>query len=244
MFVAVGCAAQTDSAAIKNIVINGKVYDENSQPLSNAIIINKRSKAGQFGKADGSFAINCQHTDTIAITTLGYSTREFTFADSAYSASYSIELFLDVRYYYTPSVVIFAPRDLEKIQKEIAALGYDENDYMLSGIDAAQSPITFLYQQFSKKEQSKRLVAEMENEDKKRDLLKELFHYYVAYDIIDLDNTQFDAFIDYLNVSEQFMKSSTQYDFLVYVRDRYKDYKVSSRQEKKLEETDYEYDKD
>jgi hypothetical protein len=85
-------------------------------------------------------------------------------------------------------------------------LGYDERDYMLSGINAVQSPITFLYQQFSRKEQSKRQVAYMENEDRKRELLKELFRLYVDYDIISLSDEQFDDFITYLNVSDEFLK--------------------------------------
>jgi hypothetical protein len=235
--------AQTDTT-IKKILVNGKVFDENGQPLSNAIIINKKNKSGLFGKADGSFSVSCLQTDTLAVTTLGYSTREFSFKDSALKASYSIEIYLDIRPYKTPEVVIFAQRDLEKIQRDIASLGYNENDYMLSGIDAISSPITFLYQQFSKKEQSKRLAAELNNEDKKRDLLKELFHHYVAYDIIELNNEEFDAFIDYLNVSDDFLKNSSQYDFLIFVRDKFKDYKIAKRQTKELKQEDYDYNKD
>ena len=59
-----------------------------------------------------------------------------------------------------------------------------------------------------------------------------------------LKNEEFDAFIDYLNVSDEFMKTSTQYDFLIYVRDRFRDYKLLRRQQQKLKESDYDYDKD
>ncbi len=237
------CSAQTDST-FKKINITGKVFDENAQPLSNAIIINMRSKAGQFGKSDGTFQISCLQNDVITITSLGYSSREFSFKDSASKSNFEIEIYLDVRAYRMPEVVIFAPRDLERIQNDIASLGYNENDYMLSGINAAQSPITFLYQQFSKKEQSKRLVAQLENEDRRRDLLRELFHHYVAYDIIDLDKEEFDYFIDYMHVSDDFLKSSSQYDFLIYVKDKFRDYKIHKRQSKPLNEEDFDYDKD
>jgi hypothetical protein len=142
------------------------------------------------------------------------------------------------------AVEIFAHRDLEQIQQDINKLGYNEKDYMLSGINAAQSPITFLYQQFSKKERSKRQVAIMENDDRKRELLKELFRLYVDYQIIELNNEEFDSFVDYLNVSDEFMINSSQYDFLIYVRDRFKDYKVQLRQKKQLQGSDFEYDKD
>ena len=67
-------------------------------------------------------------------------------------------------------------------------------DYRVSSIDAFQSPITFLYQQFSKVERSKRLVAELENNDKRRELLQELFVKYVDYDIIQLESEEFKDF--------------------------------------------------
>jgi hypothetical protein len=115
---------------------------------------------------------------------------------------------------------------------------------MLSGINAAASPITFLYQQFSKVERSKRQVAYLENEDRKRELLKELFRLYVDYEIIVLNDEQFDDFITYLNVSDDFLKNSSQYDFLIYVKDRFRDYKIFLRQNQRMQPADFDYDKD
>ncbi len=235
--------AQVDSVSSK-IRVTCSVRDENGQPLSNVIVMNKRTRAGSFGNAGGSFTIQCLKTDTLSITSLGYYSRDITFRDSAYKTDYSLTIYLDIRVFRTATVEVFAPRDLEKIQSDISKLGYNERDYMLSGLDAARSPITFLYQQFSKKERSKRLAAELTNEDNKRDLLKELFHHYVDYNIIDLTDDEFDEFIDYINVSDDFVKNSSQYDFLIYVRDRFKDYKVYQRQRKQMKEDDFNYDKD
>lgn len=236
------CYSQTDTIA-DMIRIDGKVRDENDQPIANSIIINKRTKSGSFGKVDGSFTVMCDRRDTLVITSLGYFTRSLTYSDST-GTSFSVVIYLDTRVYPMATVEIFAPRDLEQIQEDINRLGYNEEDYMLSGINAAQSPITFLYQQFSKKERSKREVARMENEDRKRELLKELFRLYVDYQIIELNDEDFDAFIEYLNVSDEFMIRSTQYDFLIYVRDRFRDYKVQLRQRKRLDGSDFDYDKD
>lgn len=235
--------AQVDSMQ-NRITINGTIRDDMDLPISNVIIINKQSRTGYFGKVDGTFSIDCNRSDTLAITSLGFHTRNITFTDSAVGQSFHIKLYLETRTYRLASVEVFAQRDLERIQDDIKKLGYNEGDYTLSGINAVSSPITFLYQQFSKKEQSKRLAAELWNEDRKRDLLKELFQHYVDYEIIILDNDQFDDFITYLNVSDEFMKNSTQYDFLIYVKDRFKDYKVQLRQKKILRDTDFDYDKD
>ena len=236
-------SGQADST-VQNITIKGVVKDDNGQPISNSIIVNKRLKSGSFGKSDGSFSLVCLLKDTISFTSLGYHTREISYSDSAYKAEFYLEIFLDFRVYEMSAVSIFAPRDLEQIQKDIEGLGYNESDYMLSGINAAASPITFLYQQFSKKEQSRREAARLFNEDKKRDLLKELFHHYVDYEIIDLTDEEFDGFINYMNVSDEFLKNSSQYDFLIYVKDRFRDYKIQKRQRKTLDESDYDYNKD
>lgn len=234
--------AQTDSTRIF-IKVKGQVREGNNQPVGNVIVINQRLKTGSFGKADGSFEITCAKTDTISLTSLGYYSRNICFKDSALKAEYRPIVFLDQRLYDLPTVQIFAPRDLEKIQDDIQKLGYNESDYMLSGINAVQSPITFLYQQFSKREKSKREAAQLWNEARKRELLKELFHHYVDYQIIELNDEEFDDFIDFINVSDDFMKYSSQYDFLIYVRDRFKEYKNIKRP-KRLESGDYDYDKD
>ena len=91
-------------------------------------------------------------------------------------------------------------------------------------MDAFQSPITFLYQEFSKRERSKRLVAELRNEDRKRALLKELLHKYVEYDIIRLSDESFDDFIDFCAVPDDVIKGLSQYEFLMYVRKKYELY--------------------
>lgn len=226
------------------IVIRGQLRDEMDQPIPNAIIINRSTKKGSFGKPNGSFELRCQRGDTLAITSLGFQTRYVTYTDSISSNDFRLKLFLETRTYMLAEVEVFAPRDLEQIQKDIEKLGYDERDYMLSGINAVQSPITFLYQQFSKKEQSRRLVAYLENEDRKRDLLKELFRLYVDYEIIALNDEQFDDFITYLNVSDEFLIQSSQYDFLVFVKDRFRDYKIFLRQNQRMSPTDFDYEKD
>jgi hypothetical protein len=231
-------------APAQEIVVSGKIRQENNQPISNVIIINQRSKTGSFGKSDGSYSVKCLKTDTITITSLGYYSRNLCFKDSVLKAEYFPTTFLEERTQTLAAVEIFAPKDLEQIQEEIKSLGFNEDDYMISGLNALASPITFLYQQFSKREESKRELARLQNEDKKRELLKDLFHHYVDYDIIQLTNDQFDEFIDFLNVSDEFMKTSTQYDFLIFVRDRFKDFKIANRKRIQFSNDDYDFDKD
>jgi hypothetical protein len=66
----------------------------------------------------------------------------------------------------------------------------------------------------------------MRNDDRRRALLKELFRKYVDNDIISLGNEEFDAFVDFCAVSDSFLKGSTQYDFIMYVKNRFEVYRM------------------
>ena len=142
-------------------------------------------------------------------------------ADSAEKSEYYVKVYLERLTFTLPSVTVMPQRELDSIQKDIQGLGYNQRDYMLSGIDPFQSPLTFLYQQVSRKERMKRNAYQVINEDRRRNLLKELFAKYVSYDIIDLDKSEFEDFIDFMNVSEAQMKAMSQYEFVMFTKNRY-----------------------
>ncbi|MBK8416647.1 MAG: hypothetical protein IPL22_20325 [Bacteroidetes bacterium] len=66
----------------------------------------------------------------------------------------------------------------------------------------------------------------MRSNDRRRELLKNFFRKYVDNDIITLDNTDFDDLADFSNVSENFMKTSTQYEFIMYIKKRFEVYQM------------------
>lgn len=213
------CAFLNSIAQNERIKINGKVFDpDNPSVYYSLMIINKSTQHGILGEPDGSFTVYANKKDTIVIGCMGYQTTKISLADSIYKEEYSIKIPLQKLSITLKQIEIFAPRDLDKILSDIERLGYSKKDYVISGIDAVQSPITFLYQQFSRRERSIRKVAELQNEDRKRELLKELFQKYVDYNIIKLDNEKFEAFIDFCNVSEEFLKYTSQYDFIMYIK--------------------------
>ncbi|MEO8149917.1 MAG: hypothetical protein ABI723_19920 [Bacteroidia bacterium] len=209
------------------INITGVVYDrESNMILNNLMIINKTTQQGFFAGATGSFTISLYKNDTLIIGASGFQNKKICFKDSADKPDFFVRIYMERLNVQLKEVVIIAPRDLDAIQQDIEKLGYRKEDYMLSGVDAVSSPITFLYQQFSRRERAKRHVAEMRNEDRKRELLKELLAKYVANDVIDLSDQDFDDFIDYCNVSDEFLKYSSQYEFIIYIKHKYEFYRV------------------
>ena len=225
------------------IVVTGNAYEFMGRNLSDLLIINQRTYTGHFGDIDGSFKVYAKKSDTLIFGAIGFDSKKVCFADSAYKAQYELDVFLSRLQIRIPEVEVFAPRDLDEIHEDMKSLGYNPKDYRESGVNAMSSPITALYQALSKRERSYRKVIEMENQDRRRDLLRELFVKYVDYDILDLTTVEFDDFISFLNVSDQFMRNSTQYEFVVFVKERFELYK-RIKHNQPLNEGDYYYHED
>jgi hypothetical protein len=83
------------------------------------------------------------------------------------------------------------------------------------------SPVTYLFERFNSMEQSKRKVAQLEDEQQKRAVLKDLLHLYIKNDIMSLDDAQFDTFIDYLNLSDSFIRTATDYELIMAIKYKY-----------------------
>ena len=70
--------------------------------------------------------------------------------------------------------------------------------------------------------EAKQKVAEWENEDLKKDILKDLFRLYIQHDIIDLTEEEFEIFIVYCNLSEEFIKEASQFELVMAIKGKYK----------------------
>lgn len=221
------CCSSTRTFGQYDIEFSGTVVDDLSNaPIQNLMVVSKRTQQGYFSGHDGKFKLLSGIGDSLLIASTGYTTIKIAVADSVSKGIYHFRIRLKRLQVVLKEVEIFTKRDLEAIERDIQTLGYDEDDYLMEGVDAINSPITALYVAFSRRERSKRMVAELRNEDKRRALLKELFRKYVDYEIIDLDNDEFDRFIDFCRISDEFLKNSTQYDFIMYIKSRFEIYRM------------------
>lgn len=221
-----GIAAIAQHNVYKPVKISGKVIDSDNPSLQfyNLLVVNKTTAEGVFGNQNGEFVIYARISDTIMVNSVGYNTIKFCLRDSAPQPEYAVQLVLKKISVELRSVTILSPRDLNEIQRDIEKLGVKKDEAILEGVNAFESPITALYQMFSRRERSRKLVAELENEARMRSLLKELLTKYVEADIISLHDDAFDDFIDFCAVSDEMIKRSSQYDFAMYIKSRYQVY--------------------
>ncbi len=214
-------------SSLGKITISGKVYnaEDRNLPLPKLMVINSATNQGSFADAEGKFTIQAKQTDTIVLSSTGFMVKKICLKDSSTKNTYFIEIPLFKMHYVLREVTVFETRSLSQIQKDIDRLGV-KSTYKTEGVaDAMSSPITYLYERFSRLEKSKRKVAEWENEDLKREVLKDLFKIYIKNDIIDLSSEEFDAFIVYLNLSDDFIINASQYELVMAIKGKYESFK-------------------
>jgi hypothetical protein len=211
--------------AASQITVKGTIYGEDDLPLNNVMVISQHKKTGFICELNGSFKLSMDKTDTIVFACVGLNTAKYCFKDSATKTEYDIKVRMTKQTLVLKEVVIYPIKTNEEIEEQKKNLGTKNTDTYKS-YSVLANPITALFERFSKKEQSKRKVEEMMNEDRMRDLLKDLFRIYVSYDIIDLSDEQFDGFISFMSLPEEYIKTASDYELGETVKKKYLEYKA------------------
>jgi hypothetical protein len=209
------------------IKVQGQLVDlQGVTQFNKVMVINRRTSNGVFGSLSGYFTISLNRSDTISIHALGYSPARLCFRDSSSNISeYTIEVKMYRLNIRLDEIVFVAPRNLDQIQKDIDKLGYKKTYKETSEVsDVLQSPITALYERFSRFEKQKAEARRLQNESNRKKLLKELFRIYVTAEIIDLEDWEFDDFINYCNFEDDYIKASTQYELVIAIKKKYDRY--------------------
>lgn len=202
------------------------------------MVFNRRTGAGEFVGSDGEYLMRVCPGDTLVFGAVGYQTTEH-----AMVADGRLDVQLRTLKVEVGQAEVIAPRDLGAIVRDIQSLGYKEEDFRVSGVNALQSPITFLYESLAREARSRREVERLENDDRRRALLQELFVKYVDYQIVDLETGEFEAFARFCDPGDALLKSWTQYEFIQYVKQRYQLFRMLPR-DLPAEEMEYHLDDD
>lgn len=211
------------------ITIYGNVVDTTkSISFYNVMVINKTLGKGIFGDYDGSFVLTIKKSHQFAVSVVGYKTQYFNFKNKKYKKSYDLTVYLDLNSFVAKTVVVKPLKTLAELKEERSAIAKRELPEITVG-SAIQSPITALYMTFSKREKTKKRVAEMEFKDQQRAVVKEILRVYIHADILDLQAEEFDAFITFLNLNTAFLKTATDYELIVYIKYKYEHFQKLNR---------------
>jgi len=207
------------------IYLKGSVKDTlNDKGFYNLMVINLTTQQGVFGQPSGKFAVYVNPGDRIAFSVQGYK-KVIINVPSGDTCTIDTLIVLPTKLQEYDPVEVHPVKSLETIKKEREELSMRETR-TVTGVDVMQSPITALYERFSKKAQSKRKVAEMEHQDNINNVLKDLLRLYVSYDVVYLEEEQFTAFVHFLNIDEHFLKTASDYELITYIKDKLEHYKL------------------
>ena len=204
----------------EKVLFIGNVVDTfNTQSFYNLMVINRSDGRGTFGQPNGQFSVYVNINDKISLSVKGYEIINYRIKKNK-ACRVEKKFVLKPKIQEIEEVVIRPLKTLNQIKEERASLALRETR-IVTGVNMIQSPITALYQAFSKKEKAKRWIAEQEYKDNQRKVVKELLRLYVSYKIIDLNEGEFDDFIAFLNLNSHFLKTATEMELIVFIKDKY-----------------------
>lgn len=210
--------------ACEQVYIHGKVVDTtlSRNAFYNMMVINTSTGRGVFGLPDGSFSSYTKEGDSIAISVKGYYTVGFRVKANE-DCQMRFTAILEPEHYSLQKVVIKPLKTLNEIKEERESLVKRETK-TVTGVSILESPITALYEAFSKKERARRWLAEQRYKDSQREILKDLLRLYNLYDVVKLPEDEFDYFIDFLNVDPDFLKTASEMELVTFIKDKFEHY--------------------
>jgi hypothetical protein len=204
----------------EKVLLSGKVVDTlRPQNFYNLMVVNRTTGKGYFGMPNGGYNMYVSDGDSITFSIKGYKNLEYKVKADENCQAKTI-WYIEMKPQEIEEVVVYPLKSLQEIQEERAGLAMRETR-QVTGIEVMRSPITALYQAFSQKEKNKRLIASYEYADKQKAVLQELLRLYVAYDIFYLSEPEFDSFIAFLNINEDFLKTATEMELVTFVKDKF-----------------------
>lgn len=205
------------------IKVTAKIVDENNNPVPFADVAFRRLQLGFSSDKEGVFTAKLLKSDSLVIFKKGHVPTKLTFKDSTAKNEYIVTIVLQRTPQELTEVQISAIRTHQQIRQEINKL-YVKNTDLNPDARPFTNPLSYLYSLLSKSEKEKRVASQLETEEAKRIVLKNLFRLYNNYNIIDLDEDEFDRFITYLNMPYTFLQQTSDYDLAVNIKRMYAGY--------------------
>ncbi|MNJ85012.1 hypothetical protein D3C87_24760 [compost metagenome] len=203
--------------------LKGKVEDTlNRHSFLNLMVVNTSTGEGVFGQPNGTFGVYVGNNDSIILSVKGYERYGFRVIGDS-TCQFEVYAAVERKARQIDEVVIKPLKSIQQIKEERAELAMRETR-TITGLEAFQSPITALYERFSKREQSKALVAQKQYADRKEEVVQELLRLYVSYDIIKLSPDDFVDFIHFMAMDEDFLKTASDIELVTYIKDKLEHY--------------------
>jgi hypothetical protein len=239
------CGGSLSGFSQSRVVVKGRVMDlVTSQPLENTCIHNLSSGVMAFCNTNGDFAVLAKKTDTLIVSQVGYELEMLILTDSLLAAKERLSVWLVVRAFMLRNVTIYAMKpyplfikDITKAtpSKKIDVPGIEISPYEKANYDVNQgnllrgtplaSPITALYDRFSRKAKMDRMYAELvQNQDEVFRLPKK-YNSEIVQRLTKLEGEQLEEFMVYCSFTYYTLVVSTDQEIEQMIVAKYNQYK-------------------
>jgi hypothetical protein len=228
------------------VTIQGVVLDaENDSSLVFANVYNTRTMRGTITNKQGEFRYFALPKDTLWFSSLGYYPFYLPITDSV--SVISDTFYLKSRVFEIPDVNILAltkfeklrydvknmkiPKDLENANRNFPQINHDvmafyERNNPNFGL--VLSPISALYDVFSREGKERRKLAELMRQDAINQSVSEKFNPKMIQRITGLKEPELTQFIEYCNFSNEFLLKVPDYYLVEIILEQYEHFRVSS----------------
>ncbi len=231
------------------VIIAGYVIDDSDKkPLVYTNISIRHRREGTISDTAGYFAISAMMYDTIRFSMLGYERKFVVVDDKAVDNDEPLMVYLKPETYLLPTVDIFEWR-YNQLKYEVKTMNLPDDDYTYAlqnfpvkqkaisfynntpstGAGFTFSPITALYEAFSKEGKEKRKLAELQEKDYINSLIEERITTRQIMDLTGMSEAETYKFIDWCNFSAEFIKSMNAYYFILVVKHKAEQYLKTHR---------------
>lgn len=209
----------------KKAILRGTVKEERGLGFENVYVYNTRTNNGLLAEPDGTFILDMMKNDTIKVVSPGYKAQIITLKDSVDKPVYFVKITLSRLIIRLEGVMVESERSLDDIQKDIERLGSSSYDYKTNRADRVlSSPLTAVYERFSKEGRQRAELAKLENDALNRKVVKDLLDYYNRNEVITLAQKEYDFFINFCGLTDEFLSYASQYDVAVKIKTCYNDF--------------------
>jgi len=239
---------KTNAQAILNpdyIVVSGFVMDvENDSALLFANIYNPRTMRGTISDENGFFRYYALPNDTLWFSSMGYYPLHFEINGEP-GTKIRDTFYLKARVYKIHDVEILAltryeklrydiknmkiPRDIENARNNFPIVNHNLNAFYErnnENFGLVLSPISALYDAFSKEGRERRKLAELQRQDALNAKIETHFNKSMVKRITGLDDELADKFIEYCNFSDEFLLNAPDYYIIEIILEQYEEFCV------------------
>lgn len=228
------------------VIVAGYVFEENSsEPLPYVNVYVKQTRIGTITDTSGYFMLTAKINDTLTFSSLGYDKKYVVLTDSASESMKPLIVFLNTRVYQINSVDIIALKKYKQLEYEITNMALPDDDYTYAmrnfpfrpvdidyysrvntpGFGLVFSPISALYDMFSKEGKERRKLEEIQEKDYLTAILDEKVSTAYVMKITGMTLKETNEFIIWCNFSPDFIMRLSEYDLISVIAYKYKQYK-------------------